>query len=101
MSRLEGVGCPGSVVVCGAGGRGQWSGAQAEELHAVERGREVGGPGPVGGETKPGAAAGAGDLAGGMEEAVAEPFGFGPGEVAVKGDEPTRSSRRSEVTESR
>ena len=55
---------------------------------SVEGGDEVGGPGPGGGEAESGASSGAGDLAGGVEQAVAQPFGFGPGEVAVEADQP-------------
>ena len=57
-------------------------------VDAVERGDEVGGPGPGGGEPAGGSSAGAGDAGGGVEQAVAEPFRFGVGEVAVEGEQP-------------
>jgi hypothetical protein len=64
---VAGVVLSGWVSVCDAGGRGTWgSGLQALEADFVERGDKIGGPGPGGGETEPGAAPAAGDLAGGV-----------------------------------
>src|ERR671910_2371387 len=79
--------CPGPVVVCAAGGRRPpGSGLEAQDADAVERGDEIGGPGPTGGEAESSATAGAGDLAGGVQPAIAQAFGFGAGEVTVEGD---------------
>ena len=45
------------------------------------------GPGPVAVELELGAAAVADDLAGDVQQPVAQPFGFGVGELAVKADQ--------------
>src|SRR5690606_16437307 len=74
----------GSVLRPPVGPRWCCSAAQPELVDAVERGDEFGCPGPVGGEPAGGPSAGASDAGGGVEEAVAEPFRFGGGEVAVE-----------------
>ena len=66
---------------------GGLSGEESEELDSFERDDEFGGPGPAGGESQPGLSAGAGELAGGVQEAVAEAFRFGAGQVPIEGDE--------------
>jgi hypothetical protein len=50
----------------------------------VERGDDLFGPGPAFGDAEPGAAGGAGDPGGHVEQPVAQGFGFGAGEVAVQ-----------------
>ena len=54
-------------------------------MEPVEGGEEIGGPGPALGDAECAAPAAGDELGGGMQEAVAEPFGFGSGEVAVEG----------------
>jgi hypothetical protein len=55
-------------------------------VEPVEGGDEIGGPGPALGDAECAAPAAGDELGGGMQEAVAEPFGFGSGEVAVEGE---------------
>src|SRR5690606_4837563 len=68
-------------------GEPRWccSAAHPEVVGAVESGDEVAGPGPVAAEAAEALAAGGGELAGGVEQAVAESFRFGGGQVAVEG----------------
>ena len=49
-----------------------------------EGGDELAGPGPSGCDTQGGASTGADQHAGGVEEAVAESFGFSPGQFAFQ-----------------
>jgi hypothetical protein len=56
-------------------------------VDAGERGDEVVGPGPVGGEAAAASSCGGAEVAGGVQQAVAEPFRLGRGEVAVEGEE--------------
>src|SRR5438552_14048760 len=82
------VGLSGVVEGVAVAGGPRWrSGPEADELDPFEGGDELGDPGPAGGKAKPGASATAADLAGGVEQAVAEPFGFGPGEFTVEAAE--------------
>src|SRR5437660_5000769 len=73
--------------LCSTGGLRPVSDLQSEAVYAPEGGDELVGPGPAGGEAKPGAAAAASDDGTGVQQAVAESFGLGAGEVAVEGDE--------------
>lgn len=73
------------VAVSGAP-RGGCSDEQRQVVDAFERGDEVGGPGPVVGEFAVALPAGVHDSAGGVQKAVAEPFGFGFGQVCVEGE---------------
>ena len=57
------------------------SGCGPESVAAVERVDELVGPGPAGSDAEPGLSAGAGDLAGRVEQGVAEAFRLGLGEV--------------------
>jgi hypothetical protein len=86
----------GVVVVCGRRwAAARWSGA-SDELDALEGVEEFVRPGPVGGDAESGAATGAGDDSGGVQEPVAQRFGLGAGEVvaAVGADRwPPPSSR--------
>jgi hypothetical protein len=74
---------------------GWWSavaGGRERRVHVCRRSRrtrskaanEFRGPGLVGGQAEVDAPCGVGDEPGGVQEAVAQPFGFGPGEVAVE-----------------
>ena len=47
----------------------------------------------MGGEAEPGASSGAGDHAGGVQQAVAESFRFGAGEFAVEATSRVQASR--------
>ena len=57
-------------------------------LQPVERSDECVGPGPVVGEAQLGLSSGAHDHPGDVEQAVAEPFGLGDGEVDAVADVP-------------
>ena len=74
-------------VCCGVGfsARGVCSDEQGEVVDPVERGDEVRGPGPVVGEFGGSLSAGVGESGCGVQQAVAQPFGFGFGQVAVEG----------------
>jgi len=69
-------------------GRGVWcSDEQGEVVDALVRGEEVRCPWPVLGEFGEVLSACCHEPGGGVQQAVAEPFGFGFGEVAVEGEQ--------------
>jgi hypothetical protein len=83
---LVGAGCLGWSSSAAAGGhRRQGSGLQSQQPDPFERGHELGGPGPVGGEAQVNPQGGVGDEPGSVQEAVAQPLGFCPGRGRRRG----------------
>jgi hypothetical protein len=62
-----------------------WSGGLGEGADPVPGGDDRGCPGPGGGDFEVAPAAAAGQAAGGVQDAVAQRFRLGAGEVAVEG----------------
>src|ERR671918_285287 len=76
------------VLVAAGEPPGRGSDAQWRVVQAAEGGDKLIGPGPAASDAQPGLPPGADDDAAGVQQAVAEAFGFGPGEVAVEGEQP-------------
>lgn len=73
-----------SVLVRGVSARAGLSAVGGERAESLERAEDRGGPWPVGGEVQCGSAGVAGDLSGDVQDAVAQPLGFGDGVLAVE-----------------
>src|SRR3954447_13827885 len=64
-----------------------WSAGCGDRRDPGERGGDLVGPGPAGGDAQPAAALAAGQAGGGVQNAVAQPFRLSLGEVAVEGED--------------
>src|SRR5215813_5335705 len=64
-----------------------WSGCLWEVVDAGPGAGDVGCPGPGSGDLQVALSSAVGQSGGGVEDAVAQGFGFGAGQVAVQGDQ--------------
>jgi hypothetical protein len=79
---------PAGMTVC-PGGVSGGSDLETELVDAGEGGDKLGGPRPAGSDAKTSLSGAAGDHRGGVEQAVAQAFGFGAGQLVVDSDEAT------------